>query len=263
MTTVPRIKKSNKGLVLDNVSISVSGKQIVHDVTLSIKPGELHILMGPNGSGKSTLLYALMGHPQYVITKGTALVSGTVITKLPPEKRAHKGLFLGFQQPREIQGLRTAAFLRSLSLLYSGNKSSKKQQNPLEFMKQAREYMSVVQLDHDFLGRSLNEGFSGGEKKKMELVQMMVVKPTIALLDEIDSGVDMDALKSICSTIKMLQKKYKIGILLVTHNPRVLSHISPDRIHIMKDGTIYESGGKKLAQRIEKEGFKKVVNSKT
>jgi len=262
MKKIVKVKKLSKGLVLQGVSVNVAGKQVVHDVTLSLNPGEVHVLMGPNGSGKSSLLYALMGHPQYGITKGTVSLGGTILTKLPPEKRAHKGLFLGFQQPREIQGLRTAAFLRSLHLLHSKNKTSKKQQNPLEFMKQAREYMHAVNLDQDFLGRSLNEGFSGGEKKKMELVQMMVIKPKLALLDEIDSGVDMDALKSICATIKILQKKYKIGILLVTHNPRVLSYISPDYIHIMQDGTLRESGGKKLAQRIEKEGFKKVVSSK-
>lgn len=253
------IKKENaeRGLSLKNIFVSVDNKKIVYDISLTIQPGELHFLMGPNGSGKSTLLYALMGHPKYEITQGKAMLGGKSLFGMPSEKRACSGLFLGFQQPREISGLKTISFLLSLKRIHASRHSKKKIVNsPTEFMKQIREYAQSISLPEHELGRSLNEGFSGGEKKKMEILQMMVSEPRIALLDEIDSGVDIDSLKSILSTVQTVQKKFGTGILLVTHNPHVLSLMRPDKVHVMMNGKISASGDLHLAERIEKEGYK-------
>lgn len=256
-----KTKKNQKGLDIRNLTVRVGEKKIIHDVNLFIHPGETHILMGPNGSGKSTLLYALMGHPRYSVEKGNISLNGISLNTLLPEQRAHKGLFLGFQHPREISGLKSAAFLLSLHRTLSKNRNEKKHtDSPLSFMKELKERARALSLNEKDLGRCLNDGFSGGEKKKMEILQMIVSKPTIALLDEIDSGVDVDSLQSILAALRDAQKRFGMGVLLVTHNPRMCSLLDFDRVHMMANGTIVESGDAKLAAKIEKQGYKSINN---
>jgi len=212
--------------------------------------------MGPNGSGKSTLAYALMGHPRYEITSGKILLNGEDVTKAKPDERARKGLFLSFQYPQEISGVSVSNFLRTALNARNENPIS-----VLDFHKLLKEKMNLLKIDKSFALRYLNEGFSGGEKKRMEILQMAVLQPQIGILDETDSGLDVDALRTVAKGINDLRGK-ELGVLLITHYQRILNYITPDKVHIVMDGQIVKSGGKELALEVEERGYewvKKVV----
>ncbi|MBI4836151.1 MAG: Fe-S cluster assembly ATPase SufC [Candidatus Abawacabacteria bacterium] len=238
-------------LIIKSLSVAVDGKSILKNLNLSIKPGTVHALMGPNGSGKSTLANTLMGHPKYQITKGKVVLNGQDITKLPPDEKAKTGLFLSMQYPAEIAGITVNNFLRNAWQTIKGEKISS-----LDFFRLLQKKMKVLHLDDSFAQRPLNVGFSGGEKKKMEILQMLILEPKYVILDETDSGLDVDALKTIGKAVNLLKKEQKIGVLVITHYARFLHHIVPDFVHILSKGKIIESGDKKLAKKIERQGFK-------
>lgn len=235
----------------EGLSRSEAGKQILRGVSLKIKPGEVHALMGPNGSGKSSLSLALMGHPRYKVTSGKIKIDGKDISTLTPDKRAKLGLFLAMQYPVAIPGVSVTNFLRSSLRNLNGK------MKPAEFVKTTKAKMVDLKIDESFARRSINDGFSGGEKKKMEVLQLSILKPKYALLDETDSGLDVDALKIVAQVIKKVSGP-KIGILLITHYQRILKYIRPDYVHILIDGRIVKSGDYKLAQEIEESGYAKI-----
>ncbi|OGJ42857.1 Fe-S cluster assembly ATPase SufC [Candidatus Peregrinibacteria bacterium RIFCSPLOWO2_01_FULL_39_12] len=234
--------------------------EILKGINLKIRSGEIHAIMGKNGSGKSTLCNVVMGHPKYKITEGKIKLNGKKIEKLPANKRANLGLFLAFQNPTEIQGVTLNNFLRLAKNTNAKAQNKKaKHISPSEFLQTISQSMDLLEMDKKLAGRSVNEGFSGGEKKRAEIMQMAVLKPRIALLDEIDSGLDIDALKTVAKAIKRLHKQTKCGILLITHYQRILNYITPDFVHIISNGKIIKSGDKKLAQKLEKHGYEKFV----
>ncbi|MEK7547422.1 MAG: Fe-S cluster assembly ATPase SufC [Patescibacteria group bacterium] len=233
---------------------------ILKGINLKIRSGEIHAIMGKNGSGKSTLCNVIMGHPKYKINQGQIKLNGKKIEKLPTNKRANLGLFLAFQNPTEIQGVTMNNFLRLAknTNAKAQNKSSK-HISPGEFLQTISRGMDLLKMDKKLAGRSVNEGFSGGEKKRAEIMQMAILEPKIALLDEIDSGLDIDALKTVAKAIKHLHKQTKCGILLITHYQRILNYITPDFVHIISNGKIIKSGDKTLARKLEKHGYEKFV----
>lgn len=243
-----------KGLEVTNLSVAVNGVNVVSDVSFVVAPGETHVLMGPNGSGKSSLLYALMGHPRYVITAGRIMLDGMEITHESPENRATSGLFLSFQHPVEVPGVTMPSMVRA-----AANAIAKKQGGaelaPAPFVTALKEYASRVDLLYAHLNRGVNEGFSGGEKKKSEIIQLLTLKPKTALLDEIDSGLDIDAVKTVLDALCEYKKETSAGLLLVTHNPRILDLIAADTVTVLMRGSIVASGGREVVERIEKEGF--------
>lgn len=255
---------------LKNLSIEIEGKPIVHGLSLAINPGEIHAVMGPNGSGKSTLANTIMGHPKYTVTGGEILIDGENLVPLKAHKRAQKGIFLAFQYPKEIPGVSVSSFLQmavkavqkarmerpSGALLSSRAEArpSEKEITPLEFRKLLRTHLNELSLDSKFMNRYMNEGFSGGEKKKMEILQMALLEPRLAILDETDSGLDVDALKIVSEGIQKLASP-KRAILLITHYQRILHYVKPHFVHIMMDGRIVKSGTYELAKRVELEGY--------
>ena len=242
-------------LSIQNLHVSIDGKSILKGVNLNVKQGEVHALMGPNGTGKSTLAYALMGHPSYEVTDGKAMFKGQNILELTPDQRSHLGIFLAFQYPVSIPGVSVANFLRSA--LNSQRKASEPADKGIpipEFRKLVKERMDLLRMDHDFAGRYLNEGFSGGEKKRAEILQMATLKPEIAILDETDSGLDIDALRIVSEGVNTLRGP-DLGVLVITHYQRILNYIKPDYVHIMLDGRIVESGGAELALHLEEHGY--------
>lgn len=243
-------------LQIQNLHIAVEGKEIVHGVDIVVKKGEIHAFMGPNGSGKSTLANALSGHPDYTITDGRILLDGNDITTLSPEKRAHAGLFLAFQYPHAIPGVKLGTFLK-----HAINSRRRKQTPPLpslkirEFREMLTTAMDYLQMPETFTDRYLNDGFSGGEKKKTEILQMTLLRPQFAILDETDSGLDVDALRIVCEGVQTLRAETQMGVLLITHYPRILQYLQPDHVHVMHNGHIIKSGGPDLASTIEREGY--------
>jgi len=242
-------------LTIRNLHVSIDDKEILKGVNLTIKQGEVHALMGPNGTGKSTLAYALMGHPSYQVTAGEVLFKGQNIIELAPDKRSHLGVFLAFQYPVAIPGVSVANFLRT------SINARRKAQNPEdkgipipEFRKLLKERMDLLKMDHDIAGRYLNDGFSGGEKKRAEILQMATLRPEIAILDETDSGLDIDALRIVSEGVNTLRGP-ELGILVITHYQRILNYIKPDFVHIMLDGRVVESGGPELALHLEEHGY--------
>lgn len=228
-------------------------KQILKGVNLNIKHGETHVLMGTNGSGKSTLAYTLMGHPNYRITGGQVFMQGRDITALRPDEKAKLGLFLALQYPVSIPGLTTISFLRSVM------KSVKEQDKPYkQFRKEVDALCETLDIPAEFLSRFLNEGFSGGEKKRMEILQMLLIEPKLAILDETDSGLDVDAMKRVFETIRG-HKTPDSSLLVITHYSKILKYIAPDYVHILKDGAVVRSGGVELSDRIDSEGFEAVI----
>lgn len=239
-------------LVVRNLHVTADEKEILHGVDLEVKKGEVVVIMGPNGSGKSTLANTLMGHPHYEITKGEMHLDGKNISELGPEKRSALGLFLSMQYPPKIEGITIGNFLRTAKSARTGESI-----NPLDFHTELTAKMKELSIDQAFLKRYLNVGFSGGEKKKMEILQLMILDPTYAILDETDSGLDVDALKIVASGINAFKGEDK-GVLLITHYNRILSYITPDVVHVMKDGKIVKSGSADLANEIEKQGYEHI-----
>jgi len=242
-------------LVIKNLHVSIEGKEILKGLNLTIKQGEIHAIMGPNGTGKSTLAYTLMGHPFYEVTEGEVWFKGENILELEPDERSRHGIFLAFQYPVAIPGVTVANFLRSAlnSRRRAENPDDKGMPIP-EFRKMLKEKMGLLKMDQSFAGRYLNEGFSGGEKKRAEILQMATLKPEIAILDETDSGLDIDALKVVSEGVNALSGP-DLGVLVITHYQRLLNYIKPDFVHVMMDGRIVESGGPELALQLEERGY--------
>lgn len=241
-----------EGLVIQNLETSIDDKKILKGFNLHIKKGEVHVIMGPNGSGKSTLSYTIMGSPKYHVDGGEILLDGENLLEMSPDQRAKKGIFLGFQYPEEIPGVTVANFLR----LAMGAVKGKKLGIP-EFQKLLKEKMKELDIDPSFARRYLNEGFSGGEKKRCEILQMALLEPKYCILDEIDSGTDVDALKIITAGINKLLSPER-GFLIITHYNRILQYLNQiDHVHIVVDGRIVKSGTKELAIEIDKEGYEK------
>ncbi|MFZ3150532.1 MAG: Fe-S cluster assembly ATPase SufC [Anaerolineaceae bacterium] len=242
-------------LEIKNLRVQVDEKEILKNFDLVIKQGEIHALMGPNGTGKSTLAYALMGHPRYQVTAGDILVDGKSILPLTPDQRSHLGIFLAFQYPVSIPGVTLANFLRAAI------NSKKKAADPedkgisiVKFRQLLKSKMDLLKMDYSFGGRYLNEGFSGGEKKRAEILQMALLEPKFAILDETDSGLDIDALRIVSEGVNTLAGD-EIGMLVITHYQRMLNYIKPDFVHIMYDGRIVESGQAELALKLEESGY--------
>jgi Fe-S cluster assembly ATP-binding protein len=242
-------------LIIHDLHVSIEGKEIVRGVNLTVKGGEVHAVMGPNGTGKSTLAYTLMGRPNYVPTQGEVLYNGKDILGLSPDERSHLGLFLAFQYPIAIPGVTVANFLRSSLNARRRITNPEDKGIPIpEFRKLLKQKMDLLQMDHAFAGRYLNDGFSGGEKKRAEILQMATLEPGIAILDETDSGLDIDALRIVSEGVNTLRGP-QLGILVITHYQRILNYIKPDYVHVMIDGRIVQSGGADLALRLEEQGY--------
>jgi Fe-S cluster assembly ATP-binding protein len=242
-------------LEIKNLHVSVEDKPILKGVDLTVKQGEVHALMGPNGSGKSTLANTLMGHPDYEVTEGQIFFGGIDITELEPDERSRMGLFLAFQYPVVIPGVTLANFLRqALNARRKANNSDDKGMPIPEFRRLLKEKMDMLQMSHDFAGRYLNEGFSGGEKKRAEILQMATLEPKIAVLDETDSGLDIDALRIVSEGVMKLSGP-DLGVLVITHYQRILNYVKPQFVHVLVDGRIVESGGAELALKLEEHGY--------
>jgi Fe-S cluster assembly ATP-binding protein len=242
-------------LEIKDLCVDVGEKPLLKGVTLTIRQGETHALMGPNGTGKSTLAYALMGHPGYTVTGGNVLFDGADLMALAPEERARLGLFLAFQYPVAIPGVSVANFLRTAINARRRAADPHDKGIPIpEFRKMLKARLEMLQIPVEFAGRYLNEGFSGGEKKRVEVLQMAVLTPTIAILDETDSGLDIDALRIVAGGVEAISGP-DLGVLIITHYQRILNYIKPQYVHVMYDGRIAESGGADLAERLEREGY--------
>jgi len=240
-------------LEISNLTATAGEKDILKGITLNVNAGEVHAIMGPNGSGKSTLAQVLAGHPSYEVTGGTVLFEGEDLLELEPEERAHKGVFLAFQYPIEIPGVSNAYFLRSA---YNAMRVARggEEVDPMEFLDVMEEKLRIVEMNEDMLARSVNMGFSGGEKKRNEILQMAVLEPKLAILDETDSGLDIDALRVVAEGVNKLRRDDNATIV-VTHYQRLLNYIVPDFVHVLAGGRIIRSGGKELALELEEKGY--------
>lgn len=245
-------------LTIDNLTNEIDGKAILKGLSLQINAGEIHAIMGPNGAGKSTLAYTLGGRPNYDVTGGTATFEGADLFDMEPHERAAAGLFLGFQYPVEIPGVSNLQFLRE-SLNSQRRARGEKELNGGEFIKLAKEKAGLLGLDMEMLKRPVNVGFSGGEKKRAEMVQMGILDPKLAILDETDSGLDIDALKIVGAGINAIMRKPDKAVLLITHYQRLLDYVKPDFVHVLAAGRIVKSGGPELALELEREGYAEVV----
>ncbi|GAC1311386.1 MAG: Fe-S cluster assembly ATPase SufC [Isosphaeraceae bacterium] len=247
----------SKELRIEGLRAAIDGKEILKGVDLTIRQGETHALMGPNGSGKSTLSYALMGHPNYEVTGGSATIDGVDVLELEADERAKAGIFLAFQYPTAIPGVTVANFLRQA--VTNIRKPDRKEGEDLipmrEFRKELRQAMDELGMDPEFARRYLNEGFSGGEKKRAEVLQMTMLKPAFAILDETDSGLDIDAVRVVSEGVNRVAEREKTGVLVITHYQRILDYIKPQFVHILFGGRIVENGGPELVQKLEAEGY--------
>jgi Fe-S cluster assembly ATP-binding protein len=244
-------------LEIKNLHVAIEdGTEIVCGVDLALNTNEVHAMMGPNGSGKSTLAYALMGHPAYAITEGEILLDGENLVEMEADERAQRGLFLAFQYPHAVPGVTVTNFLRSaLNAVRKAKNGGEDDPVPIpEFRKQLTEAMDALRVPREMMSRYLNEGFSGGEKKRVEILQMAILRPRIAVLDETDSGLDIDALKIVAEGVGKLVGP-DMGALVITHYQRILNYIDPDHVHVFVDGRIVESGGPELAHKLEAEGY--------
>ena len=257
-------------LNISNLQVKIDQKEILKGVDFNISSGEVHVVMGPNGSGKSTLAYTLAGHPNYEVTGGEVKLDKKNLLEMSPDKRAQAGLFLAFQYPTEIPGVKVQNFLRqAYNARFEKQKGKvnrearegalgcKQFDSVLAFRKHLEKLAEELQVNPELLKRGLNEGFSGGEKKRLEILQMAVLEPKFAVLDEVDSGLDIDAIKAVAAGIKQNVQKYKTGILLITHYQRILDYIEPDFVHVMVKGKVVESGDKTLVKKLEADGYQK------
>jgi Fe-S cluster assembly ATP-binding protein len=240
-------------LKIENLKASVEGNQILKGISLDVKPGEVHAIMGPNGSGKSTLAGVLAGREEYEVDEGTVLFQGKDLLDLPPEDRARSGVFLAFQYPVEIPGVSTTNFLKA-AVNQVRTFRGLPELDAVNFLKDMKEKMKIVDIDQSLLRRSLNEGFSGGEKKRNEIFQMAMLEPTLAILDETDSGLDIDALRIVANGVNTLKSKENATIV-ITHYQRLLDYIIPDFVHVLYNGRLVKSGGKELAHKLEERGY--------
>jgi Fe-S cluster assembly ATP-binding protein len=231
----------------------VEGREILRGIDLEVRAGEVHAVMGPNGSGKSTLAQVLAGHPGYVVTAGEVLYEGRNLLEMPPEERAREGVFLAFQYPIEIPGVANAEFLKAAVNAIRSHRGQE-ELDAMEFLTLLKERMKLVEMDPSFMSRALNEGFSGGEKKRNEILQMAVLEPRLAILDETDSGLDIDALRTVAAGINALRRQDN-AVVLVTHYQRLLDYVTPDQVHVLSNGRIVRSGDKALARELEARGY--------
>lgn len=247
-------------LKINNLHATVGDTEILKGLSLQLNPGEVHAIMGPNGAGKSTLAYALGGRPGYEVTKGSAAFDGADLLDMDPHERAAAGLFLGFQYPVEIPGVSNLQFLRE-SLNSQRKERGEKELSGAEFIKLAKEKAALLKMDMDMLKRAVNVGFSGGEKKRNEMVQMGILDPKLAILDETDSGLDIDALRIVGSGINAIMRKPDKAVLLITHYQRLLDEVKPDFVHVLADGRIVKTGGPELALQLENEGYEAIAEA--
>ena len=238
-------------LEIKDLHVSIEDKEILKGVNLTVNTGEIHAIMGPNGTGKSTLSSAIMGHPSYEVTQGEVLLDGVNILELEVDERAKAGLFLAMQYPSEITGVTNADFMRSA---INAKREEGQEINLMQFIKKLDKEMDFLDIVQDMAQRYLNEGFSGGEKKRNEILQLMMLEPKFAILDEIDSGLDIDALKVVSKGINQMRGE-DFGALMITHYQRLLNYITPDKVHVMYGGKVVKSGGPELAKRLEEEGY--------
>ena len=236
-------------LKIENLHVEVDGNEIVKGLDLEVGKGEIHAIMGPNGSGKSTFANVLMGHPRYEVTEGSVIFEGEDVLELEPDERAKMGMFLAFQYPSEVPGVSVANFLRT-----AVNSVREEELSPMEMYKLLQEKMAVMRMDPKFAERYLNEGFSGGEKKRNEILQMLMLEPSLAIMDETDSGLDIDALQVVARGVNEMRGP-DFSAVLITHYQRILRYIEPDRVHVMLDGRLVTSGGKELAEALEEKGY--------
>jgi Fe-S cluster assembly ATP-binding protein len=244
---------SNRGLVISGLHASVADNDILKGIDLVVEPGKVHALMGPNGSGKSTLAFSIAGHPNYAVSAGSVTLDGTSLLDLSPDKRARAGLFLSFQYPAAIPGVSVANFIRTARMAVRPDDLP-----PAKFRKLIYDKLEVLDMDPAFLSRYVNDGFSGGEKKRLEMLQLAILAPKYAVLDETDSGLDVDALQAVGQSIGAMRatdEGRETGFLIITHYPRILRHVPADVVHIMMDGRIVKTGGPDLAERVEREGY--------
>ena len=243
---------TNDLLSINNLKVKIEEIEILKGIDLTIKEGETHVIMGPNGGGKSTLAYALMGHPKYEITDGQIEFQGVLINDLSPDKRAKEGMFLSFHYPEEIPGGTVEALLRTAKTSVTGQT-----QRIIPFKKLLKEKMDQLEMKEEYAGRYLNQGFSGGEKKKNEILQMSILEPRLAILDETDSGLDVDAIRIVADGVNNFKRKEN-SILVITHYNKLLDYLEPDYIHILMDGKIVKTGGMELAQEIDERGYENI-----
>lgn len=242
-------------LTIDSLQATIGDKHILRGISLEIKPGEVHAIMGPNGSGKSTLAYTLAGHPSYEITDGMVKLDGANVLEMSPDQRAQAGLFLAFQYPIEIPGVRVQNFLRLAHQARFADQPDKQFAKVLDFRHHLEALADELHVKKELLKRGLNEGFSGGEKKRLEILQMAVLEPKFAILDETDSGLDVDAIKAVAAGVRQIVTKYQTGIIVITHYQRILKYLQPDFVHILENGVITTSGGPELAAQVENQGY--------
>ncbi|RSL30357.1 Fe-S cluster assembly ATPase SufC [Salibacterium salarium] len=238
-------------LKIENLHVEIDGSEIIKGLDLEINGGEIHAIMGPNGTGKSTLASAIMGHPRYDITQGSVFLDGKDVLEMEVDERAHAGMFLAMQYPSEISGVTNSDFMRSA---INANREEGDEISLMKFIRKMDGKMDELEIDQSFSQRYLNEGFSGGEKKRNEILQLLMLEPRMAILDEIDSGLDIDALKVVSKGINTM-KGPEFGCLIITHYQRLLNYITPDKVHVMMQGRIVKSGGAELAERLENEGY--------
>ena len=241
-----------------SVETDTAHKEILRGVNLTIASGETHAIMGPNGSGKSTLAYAVAGHPKYVVTGGTVTLDGDDVLAMGVDERAKAGLFLAMQYPVEVPGVTVSNFLRSAKTSVDGEAPKLR-----HWVKDMKTAMEALRMDSSFAERNVNEGFSGGEKKRHEILQMELLKPQIAILDETDSGLDVDALKVVAEGVNRIKEQTDLGVMLITHYTRILRYIQPDYVHVFVNGRVAESGGRELADRLEDEGYDRYLKAAT
>ncbi len=243
-------------LEIKNLRVKIEDKEILKGINLTLQEGEIHAIMGPNGSGKSTLAYTIMGHPKYEIIEGDILLDGKSILEWTTDERARAGMFLGFQHPQSISGVTLSSLLRTAMIVRD---EERRPPNIIKFTKELRSLAKDLNMRSELTERYVNEGFSGGERKKNEVLQMLVLKPRFAFLDEPDSGLDVDALRDVAEGINRLHQETNAGIMIITHYQRILRYVQPDRLTILKDGLIVKTGGPELAEEIEKQGYESIT----